>query len=87
MKNTLSKQKAKSGKNSGLNRLLNLPYKIELTPLPKKDGGCYIAVIPLLKGCMSDGKTPDEAMKNLREAQMAWFESSLQHNDTIPLPQ
>jgi len=75
------------GKNSELQRLLNLPYKIEFTPLSKKDGGGYLATIPLLKGCMSDGKTPDEAIKNLREAQQAWFESSLKHNDSIPLPQ
>jgi antitoxin HicB len=87
MKNIISKSKRKGAKISELDRLLSLPYKIELTPLSKKDGGGYLAVIPLLKGCASDGKTPDEAIINLREAQKAWFESSLNHNDSIPIPQ
>ena len=70
-----------------LSELLKLPYKIELTPLSKADGGGYFAVVPLLKGCQSDGRTPDEAIQNLREAQKAWFTSALKHNDPIPLPQ
>lgn len=70
-----------------VNELLKLPYKIELTPLSKADGGGYFAVVPLLKGCQSDGGTPDEAIQNLREAQKAWFTSALKHNDAIPLPQ
>ncbi|MDD8018719.1 MAG: type II toxin-antitoxin system HicB family antitoxin [Bacteroidota bacterium] len=86
MSNVLRKQKRTDSKFSQLDRFLDLPYKIELTPLSKKDGGGFLAVIPLLKGCMSDGKTPDEAIKNLREAQKAWFESSIHHNDSIPLP-
>ena len=67
--------------------LLLLPYKIELTPLNKTDGGGFYAVVPLLKGCQSDGRTPDDAIHNLREAQKAWFTSALKHKDSIPLPQ
>ena len=74
-------------KSSSVDTLMRLPYKIELTPLSKEDGGGYFAAIPLLKGCASDGKSPDEAIKNLREAQKAWFLSSLKHNDPIPTPQ
>lgn len=70
-----------------VSELLKLPYKIELTPLSKTDGGGYLAVVPLLKGCQSNGGTPDEAIQNLREAQKAWFTSALKHNDPIPLPQ
>jgi len=70
-----------------IHELLNLPYRIELMPLPKEDGGGYLASIPLLKGCQSDGGTPDEAIKNLHEAQRAWFESAQKHNDPIPIPQ
>lgn len=66
---------------------MKLAYKIELTPLSKADGGRYLATIPLLKGCHSDGRTPDEAIKNLREAQRAWFESALKNGDPIPVPQ
>ncbi len=66
---------------------MRLPYKIELVPLAKEDGGGYFATIPLLKGCQSDGSTPDEAIKNLREAQKAWLTSALKHDDPIPVPQ
>ncbi len=65
---------------------MKFPYKIELTPLSKTDGGGYLAIIPLLKGCQSDGQTPDEAINNLREAQQAWLESALKHGDEIPVP-
>lgn len=67
--------------------LMKHPYTIELIPLAKQDGGGYLATIPLLKGCQSDGKTPDEAIMNLREAQIAWLESALKHGDPIPIPQ
>lgn len=66
---------------------LSLPYKIELLPLTEADGGGYLAMIPLLEGCQSDGKTPDEAIQNLREAQEAWVSSALKHGDPIPTPQ
>lgn len=74
-------------KKYSLKELVKLHYKIELTSLQKEDGGGFFAAIPLLEGCHSDGKTPDEAIENLREAQTAWFESALKHNDPIPLPQ
>ena len=77
-------------KQTGIEALpekMNLPYKIELIPLSKSDGGGYLAAIPLLKGCQSDGATPDEAISNLREAQKAWFLSASRHGDPIPAPQ
>lgn len=68
-------------------QLMKLPYKVELMPLSKEDGGGYLASIPLLKGCQSDGRTPDEAVRNLREARRAWFTSALKHGDPVPIPQ
>ena len=75
-----------AGNGHSLASLMNLPYKIELTPLDRADGGGFLAIVPLLKGCQSDGRTPDEAIQNLREAQKAWFASARKHNDRIPLP-
>lgn len=89
MKKTTTAKRGRStrnGKPKTLRDLIKLPYKIELTPLSKEDGGGYLAIIPLLSGCQSDGKTPDEAIQNLREAQKAWFSSALKHNDPVPLP-
>ncbi len=70
-----------------IKNLMKLSYKIELTLLPKEEGAGYFASIPLLKGCHSDGRTPDETINNLWEAQRAWFGSALKHGDSIPLPQ
>ncbi|HEY4612930.1 MAG TPA: type II toxin-antitoxin system HicB family antitoxin [Bacteroidota bacterium] len=76
-----------SNRRESIARFMSFPYKVELTPIQKKDGGGYLAAIPLLKGCQSDGITPDEALENLREAQRAWFISARKHNDPIPVPQ
>lgn len=78
---------AQARNGRGLRMLMKLPHKIELVPLSTKDGGGYLATIPILKGCQSDGSTPDEAIKNLREAQKAWLASALKHDDAIPVPQ
>ncbi len=34
---------------------------------PSEEGG-FTAVVPSLPGCISEGKTHDEAMRNIREA-------------------
>ncbi len=88
MKKTTTRRSgsARNRKTKSLRDLMKLPYKIELTPLSKEDGGGYLAIIPLLSGCQSDGNTPDEAIQNLREAQKGWFNSALKHDDPIPLP-
>ena len=82
------KGKEKLGRRNGKSPhyFLNLPYKIELLLLSREDGRGYLATIPLLKGCQSDGDTPDEAIQNLREAQEAWIRSALKYGDPIPLP-
>ena len=42
---------------------MNLKVVIE-----EGDDGYYVANVPALKGCWSQGKTRDEALKNIREA-------------------
>ena len=63
---------------------LSLRYPVMLTPM--EDGG-WFAEIPLLKGCWSDGETPDKAISNLHEAQIGWLEVSLKHKHQIPEPE
>jgi predicted RNase H-like HicB family nuclease len=38
------------------------------------DDGYFVASVPALKGCWSQGKTRDEALKNIREAIDLYFE-------------
>ena len=46
----------------------------------------YLAEAPDLPGCMTAGATEAEAMENLREAMMAWFDSNLARGLPIPPP-
>jgi len=44
----------------------------------------YVAYAPALKGCVSQGETKEEALKNIREAMEAYVESLLE--DGLPIP-
>jgi len=39
-----------------------------------KETGWYVATCPLLPGCVSQGKTRDEATANIQEAIQGWLE-------------
>ncbi|WP_456475666.1 type II toxin-antitoxin system HicB family antitoxin [Candidatus Pyrohabitans sp.] len=41
----------------------------------KGEDGYYIAECPMLKGCVSQGKTPKEALDNIKEAIELWLET------------
>jgi len=64
-----------------------LPYKIQIQEMNDESGQYYYATVAELKGCMSDGKTPDEAYKNIREAMELHIECMLEENIKIPLPE
>jgi predicted RNase H-like HicB family nuclease len=70
--------------NKTLEYYLSLRYDIHLEGL--EEGG-YLATIPLLDGCMSDGDTPVEAVTNLEEAKELWLEGALEDGIPIPEPQ
>jgi predicted RNase H-like HicB family nuclease len=36
--------------------------------LERVEDGVYIATVPVISGCISDGGTREEALKNVREA-------------------
>jgi predicted RNase H-like HicB family nuclease len=44
----------------------------------------YVAYAPALKGCVSQGKTKPETMKNLKEALEVYIEALLE--DGLPVP-
>ncbi|APV44584.1 putative nuclease of the RNAse H fold, HicB family [Dehalogenimonas formicexedens] len=45
----------------------------------------FIAKVPALKGCISQGKTRVEAMKNVQEAAEAYIESLLEEGYVVPI--
>lgn len=69
-----------------LDQFKKLKYSVKLTPISEEDGGGWLAEIPELKGCMTDGETPEEALKNIEDAKIAWVTTALKRGQTIPLP-
>jgi antitoxin HicB len=63
-----------------------LEYAVHIERLAENDGGGYLATIPDLPGCMSDGDTPEEALKNVQEAIGSWIEAAKELRMEIPQP-
>ena len=51
----------------------------------EEDGG-YIADIPDLEACSASGNTPDEALKQVELAKIAWLEAARVEGKSIPQP-
>lgn len=64
----------------------DLAYPVVVVPLPSEEGGGYLAVVPDLHGCMSDGDTPEEAVANVRLAIEEWSDEMRRLGREIPLP-
>ena len=47
------------------------------------DGG-YVATVPALPGCVSQGDTRDDVMKNIREAADFYIEDCIDAGDPVP---
>lgn len=54
--------------------------------IEQDEDGMFIAEVPSLPGCISQGVTRDEAVTNIREAIQAYIESLRKHNEPVPLP-
>jgi antitoxin HicB len=61
-------------------------YRIVIDRLPIGDGGGFVASVPDLPGCMSDGKTREEAAHNIEDAIRAWIEEARRLGRPIPEP-
>jgi predicted RNase H-like HicB family nuclease len=63
-----------------------LEYPVVVEPLPVEDGGGFMATVPDLPGCMSDGATPEEALSNVQDAIVTWLEAARDLGHAIPRP-
>ncbi|HTM63958.1 MAG TPA: type II toxin-antitoxin system HicB family antitoxin, partial [Gammaproteobacteria bacterium] len=61
-------------------------YPFMMRHLSKEDGGGYLIEFPDLPGCMSDGDTPEEAIKNGQDAVKMWIETAKELKKPIPEP-
>lgn len=59
-----------------------LTYTVELKP--QKEGG-YTVTAPALPGCISEGDTAEEALKNIRDAVEEYIKSLIKHGQKVPL--
>jgi predicted RNase H-like HicB family nuclease len=61
-------------------------YKIVIEPLSEADGGGFLATVPELPGCMSDGETRAEALANVEDAIVTWIHAARKMGRPIPEP-
>ena len=65
---------------------MKLEYAVRIERLADGNGGGYLATAPDLPGCMSDGETPEEPLKNIQEAIVSWIEAAQEWKMDIPRP-
>lgn len=61
-------------------------YSITLRPLSAEDGGGWLAEVPALPGCMSDGPTPAAAAEAVQDAITCWIEAAQEDGRPVPEP-
>ena len=60
-----------------------MKYRVTVT---QDEDGVFVAEVPSLPGCVSQGQTRKEAVTNIQEAIEAYIESLRNHNEPIPPP-
>ena len=61
-------------------------YKYEVIVWWSEKDQAYIAEAPELPGCMSDGKTYEEALKNIQVIISEWIETAKKIEREVPRP-
>ena len=54
--------------------------------IPDEESGTYTAQILEFPGCITEGKTPQEAYERLEDVALSWIEAALDMGQDIPLP-
>jgi len=54
--------------------------------IEQDEDGVFVAEVPSLPGCISQGDTREEAIKNIQEAMEGYLESLKVHDEPIPPP-
>lgn len=52
--------------------------------IEQDEDGVYIAEVPSLPGCISQGQTREQAIENIKEAIAGYLESLEAHGEPIP---
>ena len=62
-------------------------YRVFVEPLSADLGGGFVSYAPDLKGCVSDGASPAEALRNIYDAAECWIAAARDRGDPVPLPE
>jgi predicted RNase H-like HicB family nuclease len=60
-----------------------MKYRVLIT---QDEEGVYVAEVPSLPGCISQGGTRSEALNNIKEAIAGYLDSLQAHNEPVPPP-
>ena len=66
------------------NEYLKKPYSRIV--IPDEESGTYTAQILEFPGCVTEGKTPQEAYERLEDVALSWIEAALDMGQDIPSP-
>ena len=64
----------------------SLPYHLTLVRDDEEKGKPWTATVEELPGCITRGRTPDEALTGVQSALTAWIEVALEQGREIPQP-
>jgi antitoxin HicB len=70
----------------GKTRAASSDYAFVVRPLAVEDGGGYLIEYPDLPGCISDGDTVADAIRNGEDAKRTWIAAMREAGRTIPAP-
>jgi antitoxin HicB len=61
-------------------------YPFEISPLSAEDGGGFLITFPDLPGCIADGETPEEALREGHDAFRCWMAAHIADGRPVPVP-
>jgi predicted RNase H-like HicB family nuclease len=64
----------------------NKMYKYELIVFWSEEDQCYVVEVPELPGCMADGETYEDAIKNAQTVISEWIDTAQRIGREIPQP-
>ena len=60
-----------------------MKYRVLIEP---DEDGVFVAEVPALPGCISQGQTREQAIENIKEAIALYLESLEAHDEPVPPP-
>ncbi|HEU0010177.1 MAG TPA: type II toxin-antitoxin system HicB family antitoxin [Verrucomicrobiae bacterium] len=60
-----------------------MKFRVVIEP---DEDGVFVVQCPTLPGCISQGRTRDEALANIKDAITGYLASLKKHDEPVPLP-